>query len=159
MQPMLPMQTTAKQSKIMFVAIEYGGQWPSNLQPDEGADLVMVMQVADEDPLVFARRLLTKIVNVLARGVDVVSAVLAVAPIFDLRHLESRCSIGRTLLRAFRQGSKCQLYLIEPNEATPGCRQQLLALAEGLLEDAATDSQIRVGSTHRTRITAARAGA
>ena len=156
---MLPKHTPTEQAKVVFVAIEYGGQWPSNLRPDAGADVVMVMQVADEDPLAFARRLSTKMVNVLARGVDVVSAALAVAPICDFRHLESRCSIGRTLLRAFRQGSKCRLYLIEPNEATLGGRQQLLALAEGLLEDAVTDSQIRVGSIHRTRITAPCAGA
>jgi len=144
----------------MFVAVEYGGQWPTDLRPDAGADLVMLVQIADEDPLVFTRRLLTKVVNILARGVDVVSGALAIAPVFDIRHLESRCTIARTLLRAFRHGSKCELYLIEPSNPTPDCRPQLLAIAEGLMENAATDSSIRVGydSYRRTGIETARTG-
>jgi len=138
------MQVMASQSKVMFVAIEYGGEWRVDLRPDGGTDLIMVVQVVGEDPLVFARRFLGKVVSVVARGADVVSAVLAVAPIFDVRRLEARCAIARTALRAFRRGSSSELCLIEPSNATPDCRPQLLAIAEGLAENACSDCQIRV---------------
>ena len=79
------------------------------------------------------------------RGAVVLSAVLAVAPIFDVRRLESRCAISRASLRAFPRGSNGELHLIGPSNATPDCRAHLLAIAEGLIENAATDAQIRVG--------------
>jgi hypothetical protein len=139
------MQGLSGESKVMFVAVEYGGQWRTNLRSSAGVDLVMVVQLVGEDPLVFARRFLGKVLRVVARGADVSSAVLAVAPIFDLRHLEARCTIARTILRAFRRGSKSELYLVEPSGASPDCRPHLLAIAEGLAENAATDCHIRVG--------------
>ncbi len=86
----------------MLVAIEYGGQWRMNLAPSPGVDLVMVVQVVDEDPLVFARRFLAKVLGLVAQGSDVIFAVLAVAPTFDVRQLKARCAIARTLLRVFR---------------------------------------------------------
>ena len=132
-------------SEVMLVAIEYGGQWRANLVPRQGVDLIMVIQVAGEDPLVFARRFLGKVLGVIARGSEVISAVLAVAPTFDVRHLEARCAIARTLLRVFRRGSKCQLHLVEPSKASPDCRAHLLAIAEGLTENEPTDCDIRVG--------------
>jgi hypothetical protein len=132
-------------SEVMLVAIEYGGQWRASLAPRQGVDLIMVVQLAGEDPLVFARRFLSKVLTVIARGSDVISAVLAVAPTFDARHLEARCAIPRTLLRAFRRDTKCQLHLIEPSKASPDCRAHLLAIAEGFTENALTDCDIRVG--------------
>ncbi len=155
------MQALSKQSKIMFVAVEHGGPWPVSLRPDAGVDLVVLVQLADEDPLVFARRLLTKVVNIIGRGAELVSAVFAVAPVFGVRQLESRCTIARALLRALRHGSKSELYLIEPSDATPECRPHLLAIAEGLMENESTDSQIRVGYEpyRRAASTTGRAGA
>ena len=129
----------------MFVAIEYGGEWRANLRPQAGVDLIMVVQVVGEDPLVFARRFLGKVLSVLARGADVISAVLAVAPVFDVRHLEARCAIVRTLLRVFPRGSKSELHLVEPSNAAEDCRPHLLAIAEGLTEGARSGGRIRVG--------------
>ena len=131
--------------EVMLVAIEYGGQWQTDLVPRPGVDLVMVVQVAEEDPLLFARRLLDKVLDLVARGSEVTSAVLAVAPSFGARHLEARCTIARTLLRVFRPGSKCQLRLLEPRKASLDCRAHLLAIAEGLTENVLTDCHIRVG--------------
>jgi hypothetical protein len=92
--------------------------------------------------LVFARRFVRKVVTVVARGADVVSAVLAVAPTFDVRRLEARCAIARSALRALRRGS--ELSLVEPSNSTPDCRPHLLAIAEGLTENTGTDCRIRV---------------
>ena len=139
------MSSTFNQSKVMVVAVEYGGQWHLNLRPEAGVDLVMVVQLAGEDPLVFTRRFLRKVVHVVDRGADVVAAALAVASIFDVRHLESRCVIARTLLRTFRNGAESELYLVEPRDSTPDCHSQLTAIAEGLLESTETSSRIRVG--------------
>jgi len=137
------MRSITCKSKVMFVAVEYGGQWPVELRPDQDTDLIMVVQVAGEEPLIFARRFLRKVVSVVARGTDVVSAALAVAPTFDVRCLEARCAIARTALRALRRGS--ELYLIEPSNARADCRPHLIAIAEGLAENAEADCQIRVG--------------
>lgn len=139
------MQSLSEQSKVMFVAVEYGGQWRVDLRPEAGVDLIMVVQVVGEDPLAFARRFLGKVVSVVGRGSELISAVLAVAPIFDVRHLEARCTIARTLLRAFGRSSKSELYLVEPSNAMPDCRAYLTAIAEGLTEGAATNCRIRVG--------------
>jgi hypothetical protein len=127
----------------MFVAVEYGGEWPLEVHPDHDTDLIMVVQVAGEEPLIFARRFLRKVVSVVARGTDVVSAALAVAPTFDVCRLEARCAIARAALRALRRGS--ELYLIEPSNARADCRPHLLAIAEGLAENTNPDRQIRVG--------------
>ncbi len=134
-----------EKSEVMLVALEYGGQWRSNLAPHPGVDLIMVVQVAGEDPLLFARRFLDKVLAVIARGSEVTAAVLAVAPDVDARHLEARCAIARTLLRVLRRGSRRQLHLIEPSKAPPDCRAHLLAIAEGLTENSLSDCEIRVG--------------
>jgi hypothetical protein len=139
-------QAISNQSKVMLIAVEFGGEWRFSTRPAPGVDLVMVVQVVDEEPLAFARRLLQKVLTILGCGASVVSAALAVAPAFDVRHLEARCVIARTLLRAFRCGEKSQLHLVEPRDAAPDCRSQLAAIAEGLLEGSTTDSEIRVGS-------------
>ena len=135
---------SSNQSKVMVVAIEYGGQWCSSVRPEDGVDLVMVVQLVGEDPLEFARRFMQKLVGLVERGAEIVSAALAVASAFDVRHLEARCLIARTLLRTFR-GAKGLLHLVAPRDATADCRSHLTAIAEGLLENAATGSQIRVG--------------
>jgi hypothetical protein len=139
------MHAQSENSKVMLVAIEYGGEWRVNVRPSAGVDLIMVVQLAGEDPLLFARRFLAKVLSVTARGADVASAVLAVAPIFDVRHLEARCTIARTLLRVFRSDSKSELHLVEPCNASLDCRPHLLAMAEGLTEGAQTDCKIRLG--------------
>jgi hypothetical protein len=138
-------------SEVMLVAIEYGGQWQDNLGPRPGVDLIMVVQVVGEDPLVFARRFLGKLLGVIARGSEVISASMAVAPTFNVRHLEARCAIARTLLRVFRRGANRQLHLVEPSNASPACRAHLLAIAEGLLENAPTDCRISVGNAELRR--------
>ena len=139
------MSALVNQSRIMVVAVEYGADWRFNLRPEAGVDLVMVVQVIGEAPLVFARRFLSRLVRLLDNGADVVSAALAVSSAFDLRHLEARCVMVRTILRTFRSGAKRQLHLVEPIDATPDCRRHLTAIAEGLLEGGATDSEIRIG--------------
>ncbi|HEY3252558.1 MAG TPA: hypothetical protein VGJ91_01370 [Polyangiaceae bacterium] len=141
----LMMEITCEQSKVMFVALECGGQWPVNLRANAGTDLIVVAQGVGEDLLAFARRFLGKVLSLVARGAEVTSSVLAVAPVFDLRHLEARCAIARALLRAFRLGSHSALYLVEPEKAAIDCRPHLLALAEGLAENAATDYRVHVG--------------
>ncbi len=143
-------------SEVMLVALEYGGQWRENLAPQPGVDLVMVVQVAGEDPLLFARRFLDKVLAVIARGSDVTSAVLAVAPNVDARCLEARCAIARTLLRVLRRGSRRELHLIEPSKPSADCRAHLLAIAEGLTENSLTDCEIHVGyQTFRSASTGA----
>ena len=132
-------------SEVMLVALEYGGQWRGNMAPHPGVDLIMVVQVAGEDPLVFARRFLDKVQAVIARDSEVTSAVLAVARNVDARHLEARCAIARTLIRVLRRGSRRQLHLIEPSKAPADCRAHLLAIAEGLTENSLTDCEIHVG--------------
>jgi hypothetical protein len=132
-------------SEVMLVALEYGGQWRANLAPHPGVDLIMIVQVAGEDPLAFARRFLDKVLAVIARGSEVISGVLAVAPNVNARNLEARCTIARTLLRVLRRGSGRQLHLIEPSKAPADCRAHLLAIAEGLTENSQTDCEIRVG--------------
>jgi hypothetical protein len=139
------MQIQRANFKVMLVAIECGGQWRMSLAPSPGVDLIMVVQLVDEDPLVFARRFLGKVLAIVAQGSDVILAVLAVAPTFDVRHLEARCAIARTLLRVFRPGSKSELQFVEPRNASPDCRPHLLAIAEGLSENAPTGCQISVG--------------
>ena len=139
------MKVAVGQAKVMFIALEYGGHWRVNLRPDADTDLVMVIQTVGEDPLIFARRLVGKVVSALGRGFEVVSAVLSVSPTLSAHHLEARCAIAKTLLRAFRGGSSCELYLVEPSNSTLDCRQHLIALAEGLAENAAIDCRIRVG--------------
>ena len=134
-----------EKSEVMLVALEYGGQWRPDLAPRSEADLIMVIQVAGEDPLQFARRFLDKVLTLIARGSEVTSAVMAVAPTIDARRLEARCAIARTLLRVFRPGSQGQLCLIEPSKAPADCRAHLLAIAEGLSESSLTDCEIRVG--------------
>jgi len=134
----------SNKSRAMVVAVEYGAGWRCNLRPQAGVDLVLVVQVVGEEPLVFARRFLNRIVRLLDNGADVVSAALAVSSTFDLRHLEARCVIVRTILRTFRSGAKSQLLLVEPIDATPDCRRHLAAIVEGLLEGAATDSRIGI---------------
>jgi hypothetical protein len=142
--PMIPV--ISNQSKVMLIAVEFGGEWRFSMRPAPGVDLIMVVQVVDEEPLAFARRFLRKVLAVLDCGTTIVTAALAVARVFDVRHLEARCVIARTLLRTFRYGDKSQLHLAEPRGATPDCRSQLAAIAEGLLEGSTTDSEIRVGS-------------
>jgi hypothetical protein len=151
-------QSLVTEAKVMLVAVEYGGEWRVGLRPSADADLVMVVQVDGEDPLLFARRFLRKVIALVAEGADVVSAVLAVAPNFDLRQLEARCAIARTILRAFRHGSKSELYLVEPSNAKPDCLAHLLAIAEGLTDNAATDCRIRVGYDTIDKSSATRQG-
>jgi hypothetical protein len=147
-------------SKVMFVALEYGAEWHARLRPEAGVDFVVVAQLAGEDPLLFARRFLTKVVATVEHGADIVAAVLSIAPIFDVLRLQARCAIARAVLRSFRAGSSGKLYLTEPRQAGPECRLHLRAIAEGLTEGAATDSQIRVGyeSFSRAGTTIQRAG-
>jgi hypothetical protein len=140
------MPTISNQSKVMLIAVEFGGEWRFGMRPAPGVDLIVVIQVVDEEPSAFARRFLRKVFTLVDCGASVVSAALAVAPVFDVRRLEARCVIARTLLRTFRCGERSQLHLIEPRGATADCRSQLAAIAEGLLEGSTTDSQIRVGS-------------
>jgi hypothetical protein len=151
---------SSQESKVMFVALEHGAEWHSTLHPEAGVDVVVVVQLLGEDPLLFARRFLTKVVATVGRGADIVAGVLAIVPIFDVRRLQARCAIARALLRSFRAGANGKLYLIEPRQVGPECRLHLRAIAEGLTEDAATDSQIRVGyeSFDRTGMTTQRAG-
>jgi len=149
------MQSQSGKSDVMLVAIEYGGQWQASLAPRPAVDLIMVVQVAGEDPLEFARRFLAKVLTVITRGSEVVSAALAVAPSFDSRYLEARCAIVRVLLRVLRRGARRQLHLIEPSQAAPDCRAHLLAIAEGLTENAQTDCDIRVGDETFTSANAA----
>jgi hypothetical protein len=150
-----------REPKVMFVALEYGAEWHSKLHPEVGVDVVVVVQLVGEDPLLFARRFLTKVVAAVGQGADIVAAVLAIAPIFDVRRLQARCAIARAALRSFRAGSNCKLYLTDPRQAAPECRRHLRAIAEGLTEGAATDSQIRVGyeSFGRGGVTTQRSGA
>lgn len=115
------------------------------MAPESEVDLIMVVQVAGEDPLLFARRFLDKVLAVVARGSEVTSAVLAVAPSVDARNLEARCAIARTLLRVLSRGSRRQLHLLEPSKAPADCRAHLLAIAEGLSENSSTDCEIRLG--------------
>lgn len=129
----------------MLVALEYGGHWRADSAPHPDADLIMIIQVEGEDPLTFARRFLQKILAVIAQGAAVTSAVLAVAPDVDARHLQSRCTIARNLLRVLRPGPGPQLHLVEPTRAPPECRAHLLALAEVLLENSDTECEIRAG--------------
>jgi|GEM_PF-2631489 len=140
MQPVL-----VSQSKVMLVAVEYGGQWPVDLRPHADVDLVMVVQVEAEESLVFASRVLRKASSIVAQGGDVVLGVMAVAATLGLRHLEARCAIASTILRTFRYGSKSALYLVEPSNSNPDCRAHLVAIAEGLMDNAATDCIIQVG--------------
>lgn len=137
------MSESSKQSKVMVVAVEYGGQWCTSGRPEEGVDLVMVVQLVGEEPLEFARRFMETLVGLVERGAEIVSAALAVGSAFDVRHLEARCLIARTLLRTLR-GAKDPLHLVAPRDATADCRSHLTALVEGLLENAGTGSQIRV---------------
>jgi hypothetical protein len=154
------MTKPSQESKVMFVALEYGAEWHSLLHPEAGIDFVVVVQLAGEDPLLFARRFLTKVVATVGHGADIVAAVLAIAPIFDARRLRARCAIARAVLCSFRAGSNGKLYLTEPRQAGPECGLHLRAIAEGLTEGAATDSQIRVGyeSFSRAGTTVQRAG-
>lgn len=150
----------ALESKVRFVALEYGAEWHSTLIPEAGVDFVVVVQVVGEDPLLFARRFLTKLVATVGQGAEVVAAVLAIAPIFDVRRLRARCAIARAALRSFRAGSNGKLYLTEPREAGLECHLHLRAMAEGLAEDAATDSRIKLGyeSFRRAGLNSQRAG-
>ena len=134
-----------EKSEVVLVALEYGGRWRAEFAPSADVDLIMVIQVAGEDPLTFARRFIDKVSSVVARGLEVTSAVLAVAPDVDARHLEARCAVARTLLRILRRGPRPQLHLLEPDAAPPDCRAHLLAIAEGLTENSLTDCEIRVG--------------
>jgi hypothetical protein len=153
-------KSSPQESKVMFVALEHGAEWHSRLHPEAGVDVVVVVQLAGEDPLLFARRFLTKVVATVGQGADIVAAALAIAPIFDVRRLQARCAIARAVLRSFRSGSNGKLYLTEPRQAGPECRLHLRAIAEGLTEGAATDSQIQVGyeSFSRAGTTIQRAG-
>ena len=129
----------------MLVAVEYGGRWPAGLRPRADVDLVMVVQVEGEEPLLFAKRFLRKVSAIVAQGADVVFGVMAVAATLGLRDLEARCAIATTILRTFRHGSKSALYLVEPRNANPECQAHLMAIAEGLMDNAATDCIIQVG--------------
>jgi len=133
------------QSKVMLVAVEYGGQWPAGLRPRGDVDLVMVVQVEGEAPLLFAKRFLRKVSAIVAQGGDVVLGVMAVAATLGLRDLEARCAVARTILRTFRIGRKSALYLVEPNQANSDCKAHLVAIANGLTDNAATDCIIQVG--------------
>jgi hypothetical protein len=146
--------------KVMFVALEHGAEWHSKLHPEAGVDVVVVVQLVGEDPLLFARRFLSKVVAALGHGADIVAGVLAIAPVFDVRRLQARCAIARAVLRSFRAGSNGKLYLTEPRQVGPECRLHLRAIAEGLTEGAAMGSEIRVGyeSFDRTGTTTQRAG-
>jgi hypothetical protein len=139
------MLSRCERTEVVLVALEYGGQWRSSLANYEGVDLIMIVQVADEDPLAFARRLLEKMLAVVARGSEVIAAVLAVAPTIDTRRLAARSAIARTLLRVLRRGSRRRLQLVEPDNASADCRAHLVAIAEGLAEDSQSDCEISVG--------------
>jgi hypothetical protein len=152
------MSAISTQSRTIVVAVESGAEWRFNLRPD-GVDLVMIAQVSSEAPLAFARRFLGRLVKLIDDGADVVSAALAVSSAFDLRRLEARCVMVRAILRTLRSDANSQLLLVEPTDATPDCRRHLTAIAEGLLEGAAIDSQIRIsyvsGSGSSTAIVSA----
>ena len=138
-------QTLSEPTPVMFVAVESGAEWPSSLRPQEGMDLIVVAQACDEDLLDFAQRSLAKLLSIADRGSPLTSAALLVAPYFDRRYLEARCVMARAFARAFRRGSQSTLYLVEPRRAGVDCRPHLLALAEGLAENTATDYRIQVG--------------
>ena len=133
------------QSQVMLVAVEYGGRWPVGLRPRADVDLVIVVQVEGEEPRLFARRFLRKVTAIVAQGADVVFGMMAVAAAVGLLHLEARCAIASSILRAFRHGSKSALYLVEPNDANPDCKAYLVAIAQGLTDNVATDCIIQVG--------------
>lgn len=129
----------------MLVVVEYGGRWPVGLRPRADVDLVMVVQVEGEEPLLFARRFLRKTISLVAQGADVVLGVMVVGATFGLPHLQERCTIARSILRTFRRGAKSALYLLGPSDANADCKAHLAAFAEGLTDSAATDCIIRVG--------------
>ena len=112
-------------SQVMVVAVELGGQWRFQLRPEVGVDLVLVAQLSGEDHSVFARRLLKKVVGLVEKGAEVVSAALVVSAAFDICRLEARCMIARAVLRAFRVDAKRELHLVEPIDSTTDCHSHL----------------------------------
>ena len=130
----LAMREMSSESKVMLIAVEFGGEWRFSMRPAPGVDLVMVVQAIYEGPTAFPRRFQRKLLTILDGGSSVVSAALAVAPMLDVCQLKARCAIARTLLKTLRRGEKSRLHLVEAGGATPDCHSQLAAIADGLRE-------------------------
>jgi hypothetical protein len=128
-----PAHVVSAQSHAIFVAAECGSEWLSNLRPMQGTDLVIVVQQPEELPSTFALRFTRRLAAAATRGVGLTSALLVVAPDFDVRRLEARSAIARTLLRTVGGRSRGALILVAPS-ASSHCWPHLMALAEGLRE-------------------------
>jgi hypothetical protein len=135
----------AGQSKISLVVAEIGSEWRAPSRPDPDLEVVLIAQDEGEDPSLFARRCLKAVGEELKRHVDIVSAVLAVNSIFDVRRLEARCAIARALLRALGDKPETELLLLGLPSAPEACHSHLIALAEGLAEGASAQCHVSFG--------------
>lgn len=135
------MQQAPRQSKAKFVAIEHGGFWSPYAGATEGHDLIVLAQQAEESASDFARRFIRKVASSNAEGIEVASAELVVAPIFDIRCLAARSAIARTLICSFAPNVERELVIVAPSN-TAGCHRHLRALAEVLREGARANCAI-----------------
>jgi hypothetical protein len=146
------MQHVPHQLKAKFVAIEHGGHWRPDPCPQGTHDLIVLVQQAEESASAFARRFIRKIANASAEGVGVASAVLVVAPIFDIWRLAARCAIARTLICSFASGPEHEFVIVTTGDAAD-CRAHLRALAGTLRDGASANCVIRVRCGKSSNIT------
>jgi hypothetical protein len=137
------MQQAPRQSKAKFVAIEHGGLWCPYAGPTEGQDLIVLAQQAEESASDFARRFIRKVASANAAGIEVASAELVVAPVFDIWRLAARSAIARTLICSFAPNVERELVIVAPGN-TAGCHAHLRALAEVLRDGARANCTIHL---------------
>jgi hypothetical protein len=128
-----------RKGKVLLVVLERGGVWPECVEQCRlrTSETVVLAQGDSETPSQLARRACRRLAALRETGRGVEGAAIAAGDTTDQALVASRCSISQAILRGMREATDSgkRLWLVAPERANHGTRQELLALAGELTSE------------------------
>jgi len=128
-----------REGKVLLVVLERGGVWPACVEQCRlrTSETVVLAQGDGETPSQLARRACRRLAVLRQSGRGVDGAAIAAGDTTDQDLVASRCAISQAILRGMREATDSgkRLWLVAPERANHGTRQELLALAGELTSE------------------------
>jgi hypothetical protein len=128
-----------RKDKVLLVVLERGGVWPACVEQCRlrTSETVVLAQGDGETPSQLAQRACRRLAVLRQTGRGVEGAAIAAGATTDEDLVASRCAISQAILRGMREAADSgkRLWLVAPERATHGTRQELLALAGELTSE------------------------
>jgi hypothetical protein len=122
-----------RNDKVLLVVLERGGVWPACVEQCRlrTSETVVLAQGDGETASELAQRACRRLAVLKQTGRGVDGAAIAAGNTSDEDLVASRCAISQAILRGMREAadSDKRLWLVAPERATRGTRQELLVLA------------------------------